>query len=342
MRQNNKDRMNFVTSFKYWIILPIVIAVVAIVLGAIFGLNLDYDFRNVDTFNVKFNTTITTAEYEVFEDEIAEIIEKNDVCDYRLERIGEGAENGILVKIASSEDIAIDDIKTEIEDSLETSAGDKITSAVIISITDTVINLPRNVLSITLYTLLAVGLIMLAMFIYTWIRYNLVAGYSSVLAILFEIAMLFGMQVVTRIPFNTNFLIAYVVMIISTAVLITIINNHIKATLNDEKYAKSSNAERVILAVKANYKGVVIASASAIVALMIVGFMGSVSTLYTTLSIILGLVISILTTLFFFTTIWSLGYKKDKDKMLKRRIELEKKRLEEKDKKNKTDEKIVV
>ena len=51
MKSNNK--FNFVKSFKYWMITPIVLLLVAIVFSAVFGLNLDYDFRTVSSFDVK-------------------------------------------------------------------------------------------------------------------------------------------------------------------------------------------------------------------------------------------------------------------------------------------------
>lgn len=342
MKQNKKTQLNFVTSFKYWIIFPIVVAVLAIILGSIFNLNLDYDFKTVDTFNVQFNTTITDTEYETLENNIAEMLNNHKVEDYRLDRIGEGAENGVIVQIVSNKSIDIDEIKLDLEANLKTNVQAELTSDIIISTTDTISNEPRNVLSMTLFASLSIALIILLGFIYNLVRYNLVAGYSLVLTMLFEIAMLFGLQVVTRIPFNANFMIAYVLMVLTTVILTTCINNFIKTDLSDDKYAKSTNADRVIRAVKSIYIGVIIAFALAIIAFMIVGFMGSLSTLYTMISIVLSLFISILSSMFFYTTIWTFFYQKDKDNTLKRRLELNKKKLEDKEKKIKIDEKIVV
>ena len=89
----------------------------------------------------------------------------------------------------------------------------------------------------TLYAALAVGCILLFGFIYNWIRFNLVAGYSSVLSQLFGIAMLFVIQVVARIPFNTNYIIAYTLLVISSTILTTFINNSLKNTLTNPKFA---------------------------------------------------------------------------------------------------------
>ena len=343
MKQNNSNK-NFVSSFKFYMIIPMVIVALAIILGAIFGLNFDYDFKNVDTFNVKFYTTITTEEYQVFENEIADIVESYDIKDYRFERIGEGAENGIMVKIPTNENITtsvIDDIKLDIEENL-LSNSENITSDVIVATTETITNLPRNIVSPILYALLALGCILLFAFIYKWIRYNLVAAYSLVLTILFEVAMLFAIQVVARIPFNTNFMISYAVMTVATIIITTFINNIIKSTLNDEQFAKSNNTERVSFAISKVLKKTLICSLIFMFAVLILGFVGNISSLYTTISIIVGIIVAFVSSLYFNTCVWALGYKKDKDMMLKRRIEIEKKRLEEKENKNKSDEKIVV
>ena len=57
MKSNNKT-CNFIAAFKYLMLVPAVLAVVAIVIGAIFHFNLDYDFKKVSNFTVKFNTTV--------------------------------------------------------------------------------------------------------------------------------------------------------------------------------------------------------------------------------------------------------------------------------------------
>jgi len=57
--------IKYVSKFKYLMLFPIIIAFVAIIIGSIFNLNFDYDFKTVSNFNVKFNTTVTESEYVV-------------------------------------------------------------------------------------------------------------------------------------------------------------------------------------------------------------------------------------------------------------------------------------
>ena len=61
------------------------------------------------------------------------------------------------------------------------------------------------------------------------------------------------------------------------------------------------------------------------------------SLLYTILSIIAGIIVSLFVSLIINFSLWATWYKKDKDTRLKKRIEAENQKSE-----NKTDEKIVV
>ena len=90
---------NFVSKFKYLMLVPLVLVLVSIVIGAIWGFNADYDFKSVSSFSVKFNTTVTECEYVKLSDSLKEIIKGNEFDNFRIEKIGSGAQNGLLVKV---------------------------------------------------------------------------------------------------------------------------------------------------------------------------------------------------------------------------------------------------
>ena len=217
MKSNN--RADFIGKFKFWMLIPIVIMVVAIVFGFVFGLNYDYDFRNVSTFDVKFNTTVTQDEYKELTTQLKGLV-KTEFSDYRIEKIGEGAQNGLLVKIANDNgdyDTAIDELKTTIESSLIVNCGDKITSPITITTTETTTILPKNASSLIGFSALAIACIMLFVFIYYAIRYNLIASLSIVLTTLLEIAMLVSVMIVARVPFNCFILLIAILLFHSSS-----------------------------------------------------------------------------------------------------------------------------
>lgn len=342
MKSNKDKKLSLISCFKYWMLIPIVLLVVAIIFGCVFGLNLDYDFRTVSTFDVKFNTTVNDKEYKSLEKQLKYIISDN-FSDYRIERIGEGAQNGLLVKIANDDtkfDTQIENLKTAIEDNLLAKCGDSVTSPVTITTTDTSVILPKNISEVFWYSVLAVACIMLFILIYYAIRYNFTASMSFVLTILFEIAMLTIVMIVARVPFNYYFVLSYFVMIFSTMFISTYINNYIRARLGNDKYSKYSNSDRVYDAFQGTFKPIIMLIALLGLSLFAIMFFGDLSLIYTVISILLGLVVTLFSIYFFEFSLWSFWYKKDKDATLRRRLELEKKRAVNPD--GKQDEKIVV
>jgi len=334
------NKFEFISKFKWIMLAPIVLVLLSIVFGVIFGLNLDYDFKNVSTFNVKFNTTVTTEEYKVLEKELNNIISNSDFNSYRIERIGEGAQNGLFVKIVNKNnklDVDIDELKTFIEENLLQNVEENVESSVTITTTDTVDNLPKNATNLILWSAISLVLILAFVFFYYLIRYNFISGVSLVLTILAEIVMLTTVMIVARIPFNYYFVVSYFVMSLTSIILTTVINNQLKIGLHDEKYNKYSNADRVYLAINKVFRNSSIFMAILALAVLSVMFFGNASLIYTTLSIIVGLIISYFSSMIFYTSLWSFWYKKDKDVILRKRIEAEKNKTE-----NKTDDKIVV
>lgn len=339
MKSNKK--LNIISRFKYWMLIPIVLLVVSIIFGFVFGLNYDYDFKTVSSFDVKFNTTVTNTEYKELSKQLKTLV-KSEFTDFRIEKIGDGAQNGLLVKIANEYgefDTQIETLKNTIETKLLENTGDKLTSPVTITTTDTYKILPKDVSSLIGYSVLALACIMLFVFIYYAIRYNLTASVSIVLTILFEIAMLLTVMIVARIPFNYYFVVSYFVMTISTIIISSYLNNYIRSNLNVEKYNKYSNADRVYDAYARTIKPIMIFVALLSLSLFAIMFFGNSTLIYTMLSIIVSLMVGLFGIYFFEFSIWSFWYKKDKDATLKRKIEAENKKSTQT---SKTDDKIVV
>lgn len=339
--KSNKKNINIISGFKYYMLIPIVLLVLSIVFGFVFGLNYDYDFRNVSTFDVKFNTTVTETEYKELTKQLKGLVD-TEFEDYRIEKIGDGAQNGLIVKIANDNnkfDSEIDDLRTTIESSLLVNCGENIESSVIITTTEKNDILPKNASELIWYSVLAVVCILVFVFIYYLIRYNFVSSISFVLTILFEIAMLTIVMIVARVPFNYYFVVSYFVMILSSALISTYLNNNIRSNLNNEKYDKYSNSDRVYDAFGKTLKPVLIFTALMILSVFGIMFFGNLSLIYIVLSIMLGYLVMLFGTYMFEFSLWSFWYKKDKDATLRRKLELEKKRAENN---NQADEKIIV
>ena len=334
------NKFDFISKFKWIMLGPIVVLLLAVILGSIFGLNLDYEFKNVSTFNVKFNTTVTKEEYKVIEKELDAIIDDSDIGSYRIERIGDFAQNGLFVKIVNNEiklDTKIDELKVNIEENLLVDIDDKIESSVVITTSETIDNLPKSAGNLILWSSISLVCILAFVFFYYLIRYNFISGVSLVLTILSEIVMLTTVMIVARIPFNYYFVVSYFMMALTTIVITSVINNSLKIGLHDEKYNKYSNADRVYSAVQKVFRNTTIFMGVLALIVLAVMFFGNVSLVFTTLSIIVGLIISYFASMILYTSLWSFWYKKDKDIILRKRLEAAKNKED-----NKSDDKIVV
>lgn len=344
MKSNNKT-FNFVAQFKYLILIPAILALVAIVIGAIFNFNLDYDFQKVSNFNVKFNTTVTDCEYDKLESALNSIVEENGFDDFRIERIGEGAQNGLIVKVPNNDgtlDSKLDSLKNVIEENLLSKTND-IESSVVVSTSDLTYSLPRNISKMFWLSMLAFACVVVFVIAYNWIRFNLIAGLSLATSLAIEVAMLVSCLVLFRIPVNYNFVVPFAVMIVTTIINSLLFNISIKGGLNVESKSKLTNVDRVLSATKVNIKFIAIYMIALLVGVLGIVFFGNQSLIYLALAIIISLFVSAFISIFINSSLWSLWYKKDKDKVLTRRIQAEKKRIEAKNNKNKqTDEKIVV
>ena len=335
MKYNN---LKLTEKFKFTIIAPAVLLLVAIVIGAIFGFNFDYDFKTTQSFNVKFNTTVTQEEYDILEDRIYELV--NLECEnFRLERIGEGAQNGVVVKIADKKvmtnDINLDNLKETIEENLLT--GITIDSNVVVRTETTYVDSSTNYVNTLWWGIGAYAFIMVFTFIYLFIRYNLASAISLICSQTIGIILVASLLILTRLPVNYFTILSFFVMLLLTTYTTLYVDNYIKETLNNDKFNKFSNDERVTFAINKTFKNLVIVFASLIVAILAVMFVGNLSLIYLCTSFIMAIIVSFAMTIIFNTTIWALIYNKEKDTILRKRIEKENNKSQEK-----SEDKILV
>lgn len=346
MKSTNK--FNFVSKFKLFMLIPIILVFVSIIIEAIFGFSLDYDFQKVSNFTVKFNTTVTKEEYKSLESSLKDIVKDYEITNFRIDRIGEGAENGLIVKVPNNDaelNGKLDEIRVYIEENLLAETDD-IESNIVVSTSELSLSQPKNITKLLLLSMLSLACIIVLVIGYNWVRYNLMAGLSLATSIVMSIFMLIAGMITFRIPFTIYFVLPFVVMILTLIINATIMNNYIKSTLNNELYNKTTNVERVLEATGKTFKSIVIYMSALAVSTLIVMFFGGASLIFVGLSLILGLLISFFISILINNSLWSFWYKKDRDKVLTRRIEAEKRAKKRKEDikagKNVDDEKIVV
>lgn len=118
MKQSKLTNFKFTDYTKYIMLVPAVLIVLSIIVSTICAVcgvgyfNLDYDYRESYSFEIKFNATITDAEYAVYEDLVADVLEDNDITSYRFYKLGEGVYSRLEVKSISTTSEHEDNLST--------------------------------------------------------------------------------------------------------------------------------------------------------------------------------------------------------------------------------------
>ena len=63
---NNKQKkslVNFIDFKKYTLIIPAILLALALLVFAIWGVNRGYDYRESYTYNIHFNTTVSSKDF---------------------------------------------------------------------------------------------------------------------------------------------------------------------------------------------------------------------------------------------------------------------------------------
>lgn len=203
---------------------------------------------------------------------------------------GEYTKQVLIIKVSQS----------EVKDSVETKVINQISSKLDIDssyisniddITSSTTN--KNVLKLGL----AIGIIAIALFVFAWIRYDLFAGLSFIVAFLHNIILYLSLIILTRLELNLiSLTIMFVITLVMSLVLINIY----------EKYRRESRlhisdkltiSERMIACEKQAIKPFVIVAVAILISIVFMLFVPATVVKFTALNILIALVVTIYTTL---------------------------------------------
>ncbi|MBQ9791627.1 MAG: hypothetical protein IJW28_03475 [Clostridia bacterium] len=195
-----------------------------------------------------------------------------------------------------------------------------------------------NVGNTILFTGIALLVTLAFVFLYMFIRFNLVAGVSIVLSLLYETAMLTALISLVRIPVNSTIYVAYIFMYIFTILMNMSVFNSVRTSVDSD--VADDNNKVVLKAVNDNIVPIFIISAVLLVATIVFILCGYAFVKFTAMAVAFAILVSLYFVLFANTTIWSKLYSRKRDLILRKKQEYRKKKLEKKSKDE--EEKILV
>ncbi len=324
--------------FKFYLLVPVVIMLLALIIGVIFGVNKSNDFKTTYSFTVKYNSTVSEKEYDAYIKDISNILDKNgaEKFDYKFEKLNDDISLTTKVIISNSQYASADLANkfTTISNNIKQVVNEKIGGGHI-EISELSEISGQSFTKEILKTLLAVGVITVLAFAYIWIRYELKMALCSLLILPYNVGLLIAMLVLLRLPFNNMFMIPFYLTMLVSYVVFIIIANNIRDELDDDVFAESKNNDLFINSLNTSKNALTIILICLATAILISMLSFSIKVIFIAIACLLGLCIAVYSPLFVTFGLWTKVYNIDKDKRLKAK-KLKKENKNKKDKKEKS------
>ena len=197
----------------------------------------------------------------------------------------------VLVVKISQNNIA-DETKAAVIKSVATKIG--VTEASVSSIQNiTALATANNVLMLGL----AVGIVAIALFVFAWIRYDIFAGISFIIAFLHNIILYLSLLILTRLELNLASLISAIILSFVMSVVLIHIYEKYRTESRFHVSDKLSISERMIGCEKQAVKPFVIIAAAVVVFAIFMLFVPATVVKFAALSILLALLVTAYTSL---------------------------------------------
>lgn len=288
------------TNKKYPLLVSMIISFV-IIIASLFvlgfaGMNMGTSLGGGSLFEVNIPDGTDTKEYVA---DIKEVLKENGytfdssiIEDKYIAIDDEGSftKQVVVVKISQKDltDEQKTDLAKDIADALE--------------IDESYVSLAENILAQTtgknvLSLGIAIGVVALALFVFAWVRYDVFAGLSFIVAFLHNIILYLSLTIVTRLELTLFALtMVFIFTLVMSVVLVHIYENYRKeARLHISD--KLTVAERMFNAEKQAVKPFVIIAVAAVVAAVFMMFVPLAAVMFMALAVLLALVVTAYTSL---------------------------------------------
>lgn len=277
-------------------IVSCVIVVVSLFILGFFGMKLGTSLGGGSQFEVVISNDANTKEYVK---DIKSVVADNG---YRVDtsfveekfKAGESqfeyTERCLVIKIADKDICA--EKQTAIRNAVAEKLGIDVADVSEIEVITSVIK-GKDVLFLGL----ALGIVVIALFAFAWIRYNLYAGLSFILANLHNVILFLSLMILTRIQINMISLVAIVVLtLIMSAVLIVIYEKY-RELANLKTEEKMTIYNRMAVSEKETLKPYGIIAGIALVFALLMLFVPVAMVRFAALGVIFALLVTVYTTL---------------------------------------------
>lgn len=333
-------KSDFIGKSKFMVLIPVCLLLIASIFILCFGFNLSFDLQDQTSFNVEFNTTLSNSDYSKYEDSISKILQDNKINNYKFEKIGEGTSNKLLVKflnkkLSSSE---IEEKYTNISNKIEELTINENATMEVSEYSTEVGSITKYITNLSIF--LSISIVIL--FIYIWIRFDFMTALSSAIMMLTNVAVLTSVYAIFRLPIDTNVTYNYLFVTVLSLIFFAYMSDRKRIDMTSDETKNLPNSEIVYNTLQKSLPSILTivepVFLATLVLFIVLIFLGS-SLAFTMLGFVACMIISLYSSMIVANSFWSLVYNRKNDKRLQARIDRIRKKEQQAETKQTTEEK---
>ena len=315
-------------NFKLSILICAILFAIATVFYLCFGLNFSQELTNRYVINVDFKSTISDEQIIEYKDDLKALANENGFYNLYFDEAGEVTTTNLILNIIpSGKEEGISSKLTTLTKAIE----DKyIVEIPQISVGEAELE-AYSFYNFAKAPMIALGVFTLALFIFVWIRFEILTALSSLFQNIFGSVMLFALLTICRVPISaTTPALFGIFVLISTFIYLLVSDKIRQMEISDSKL---TNKELVVSASKKVMPSIMLVmlfSVAIILVFMIYLIAVSSSAMFIALTLLIVLALSFVSGFYFAPSFWVQSYRREKDRRLNAKIERLNKKEQEK------------
>ena len=331
--KQNKTLSKFVDYKRFTFVIPIILLALALLVFAIWGVNKGVDYQDSYTYNIFFNTSVTSAEYKNYTKIVKDTIREESNGDFTVvvSKINEDITAGCKVNVINKSnlsDASFEEKLNSINESIKTQLDAQNTTRTV-RISDLQFQKAESYSKPLVMGLVSLLVVMAVMFAYFWIRFELKMALGSLIIAPYSAVSVLSLLVLFRIPFTYNFMLPVAFATILAYIFYLMIFANIRTKLLEKN--NLTNAGMVYDSIANNKTAFIVFVAGLAGVLVLLMLVLNITYITLLISLLFAMICAIYSGVVLATTMWCEIYKKENDNRLKSRLELMAKR-EEKEK----------
>ena len=335
-KKQNKSLSKFIDFKRYTLIIPVIVLAIALLIYAIYGVNRGFDYKESHTYNIQFNTTVSSKNFQTYKDIIIDTISSESEHEFavKVTKVNNDISSACKVNVINNSDLSNEDFLTKLEsiNSVIETKLNQLNTSTSVRITNVQLQAPETYGNTMLKATLAALIFMVVAFIFFWIRFELKTALASLLIAPSSYIMSLGFMVIFRLPFTSSFMLPILFSEIIGYIMFTLLFDNVRQNLENKDNTMTNDA-LVYGAIKTNSSTLIALISALSLILVLLTFLFNVGTLLMCISLLFALAVAMFCAVILPCTLWTMIYNKQNDNRLKARIKILEAREEKKNSK---------